>query len=107
MSRPATARRARLSPVRDSRPGSRKRELDRDLDDELRAHLGRRGIATGVHYPQIVACLPACAHLGCTAADFPVAAALQDEILSLPLFPELEPGQTERVVAAIKEFYAG
>ncbi len=75
--------------------------------DRLREHLSKRGIATGIHYPTILPLLPAYAYLGYQPSDFPVCRAYQDEILSLPLFPELTESQCRYVVGAIEEFYEG
>jgi dTDP-4-amino-4,6-dideoxygalactose transaminase len=46
---------------------------------------------------------PAYADLGYRAGDFPVAEALADETLSLPMFPGLTEAQVETVCAALAE----
>lgn len=73
--------------------------------DALRDHLASRGIATGVHYPQTMAELPAYRSRWHAEQDFPVASRLRQEILSLPLCPELTDEQIEYVVVGIREFY--
>lgn len=73
--------------------------------DALRDHLKKEGIETGIHYPIALPFLRAYAHFGHTAKDFPVAHRLQDEILSLPMYPELTDKEIECVVGAIKRFY--
>jgi dTDP-4-amino-4,6-dideoxygalactose transaminase len=64
-------------------------------------HLHAAGIGAGVHYPTPIHLQGAFAHLGCRAGDFPVAELAANEILSLPLFPEISVEQQERVVSAL------
>jgi dTDP-4-amino-4,6-dideoxygalactose transaminase len=61
--------------------------------DELSEHLGKAGVATGIHYPTPVHH----ADLGHRAGDFPVSERLAREVLSLPMYPELTPEQIETV----------
>ena len=39
--------------------------------------------------------------------SLPVCEALEQEVLSLPMYPELSDSQAERVVAAVRAFYRG
>ncbi len=73
--------------------------------DALAEHLKVKGVATGIHYPVALPFMPAYAYLGHKPADFPAAHAAQDEILSLPMYPELADAQIEYVAASIREFY--
>ena len=75
-----------------------------DARDDLRAHLAAEGIDTGIHYPIPMHLQPALAHLQHRQGDFPIAERLAGEILSLPMYPELEPAQAERVVDTIETF---
>jgi len=72
--------------------------------DELREHLGARGVGTLIHYPIPVHLQEAYRDLGLHRGDFPVAEKCADEILSLPLYPELQEAEIERIVAAITSF---
>ena len=63
----------------------------------LMTALGEAGIQCLIHYPTAVPNLPAYAHLGLRSQDFPVASAYQDEILSLPIFPEITSEQIDYV----------
>jgi dTDP-4-amino-4,6-dideoxygalactose transaminase len=74
--------------------------------DDLAAHLKTQGVATGIHYPYALPLMPAYKYLGHTPADFPVAAGWQEQILSLPMYPELADDQIAYVADAIKAFYA-
>jgi dTDP-4-amino-4,6-dideoxygalactose transaminase len=66
------------------------------------AALDAAGISHGIHYPVPVHLQPAFAHLGYGAGSFPVSEALAPRLLSLPIFPEMTPGQVERVAAACR-----
>ena len=63
--------------------------------------LQAQGIQTGIHYPIPVHLLPAYADLGYKAGDFPHAERAANEVLSLPMYPELQPSQCEEVAQAL------
>lgn len=63
--------------------------------------LGAQGIQTGIHYPTPVHLLPAFADLGHHSGDFPHAEQAANEVLSLPMFPELTASQCESVARAV------
>jgi len=73
--------------------------------DELANYLKSKEIGTGMHYPTALPFMPAYSYLGHQPPDFPVAHKYQDEILSLPMYPELTHEQIEYVVNSIKEFF--
>lgn len=79
------------------------RSKKRDL---LKEYLETNGIQTAVHYPRALPNLPAYKHLGHQPKDFPIASVYQDQILSLPMFPELTLEQIEYVSKSIKKFFA-
>jgi dTDP-4-amino-4,6-dideoxygalactose transaminase len=60
-----------------------------------------RGIQSGIHYPTPVHLLPAFADLGHHAGQFPQAERAANEVLSLPMFPELTLAQCEEVARAL------
>jgi dTDP-4-amino-4,6-dideoxygalactose transaminase len=60
------------------------------------------GVQTGIHYPTPVHLLPAYGNLGGAPGDFPVAEQAANEVLSLPMFPELTAVQRERVADAVR-----
>lgn len=74
--------------------------------DDLQAALEAQGIGTGLHYRLPLHLQPALAHLGHAAGDFPVTEAWADELLSLPMFPELDNAEIERVALAVKAWAA-
>jgi dTDP-4-amino-4,6-dideoxygalactose transaminase len=63
--------------------------------------LAARGVQTGIHYPVPVHLLPAFADLGYQAGQFPHAERAADEVLSLPMFPEITAQQIEAVCTAV------
>jgi dTDP-4-amino-4,6-dideoxygalactose transaminase len=65
--------------------------------------LQARGIATGIHYPIPVHLLTAFADLGYERGDFPHSERAANEVLSLPMFAELTPAQSETVANAVRE----
>ena len=71
--------------------------------DGVQARLARGGIETLVHYP--IAChrQQAFASLGFAAHDFPIATRLADEVLSLPLWPDMPADAPEAVAAGLRE----
>jgi dTDP-4-amino-4,6-dideoxygalactose transaminase len=69
--------------------------------DKLQTFLRERGIATGVHYPVALPNLKAYKYLSHSPEDFPVANAYQNEILSLPMYPELNDEMIRYVAEAI------
>jgi len=73
--------------------------------DELQAFLGERGITTRVYYPLSLHLQPCFRFLGYQEGAFPVSEVLSRETLALPMFPELEVAEQERVVEEIGRFY--
>jgi len=73
--------------------------------DELQKYLGEKGIGTGLHYPIPLHLQKAYAGKGYKDGDYPVTEKVSKEILSLPMFPELNQEQIEYVVEKINEFY--
>ena len=74
----------------------------RELQDALNA----QGIQTGIHYPIPVHLLPAFSDLGHRAGAFPHSEAAANEVLSLPMFPELTAAQSEQVSVALRQLVA-
>ena len=62
-----------------------------------------KGIQTGIHYPIPVHLLPAFADLGYRAGQFPHSECAADEVLSLPMFPELTETQCAEVGSAVRD----
>jgi dTDP-4-amino-4,6-dideoxygalactose transaminase len=73
--------------------------------DGLQRFMADRGIVTRVYYPMALHLQPCFASAGYRAGDMPAAEALTGEVLALPMFPEIEREEQERVVGAIAGFY--
>lgn len=70
----------------------------------LSAYLNEMGIGNGYHYKYPLHLQKAYAHMGFRPGDFPVTEQVMKEIISLPMFPELQDGQIEYVANAVKKF---
>ena len=75
--------------------------------DRLQAHLARANITTQVHYPIPLHLQPAYATLGHKIGDFPVTEKAAAEILSLPMYPQLEAWQQREVAQEVTHALAG
>jgi dTDP-4-amino-4,6-dideoxygalactose transaminase len=73
--------------------------------DQLKFYLLEKGIETQIHYPKPLPFEPAYKYLNQIESDFPMAAKLQHEVLSLPIYPELGRTHIEYVAGHIKNFY--
>lgn len=69
--------------------------------DALQQALAAQAIQTGIHYPIPVHLQPAYADLGHRPGDFPHTERAAAEVLSLPMYPELDDGQLQTVVTAL------
>ncbi|MBI3379834.1 DegT/DnrJ/EryC1/StrS family aminotransferase [Candidatus Gottesmanbacteria bacterium] len=74
--------------------------------DKLREFLKTKGIETGVHYPIPLHLQPAYRFLGYKNGSLPVCENIAKEILSLPIYPELQENQIEYIVKCIKDFFS-
>jgi dTDP-4-amino-4,6-dideoxygalactose transaminase len=72
--------------------------------DELQAYLRERGIATGIHYPVPVHQQPAWRNVGGGNTSLPVTERYANEILSLPMYPELDALYIEYIAECILDF---
>jgi dTDP-4-amino-4,6-dideoxygalactose transaminase len=72
--------------------------------DELQNYLTDIGISTGLHYPIPIHLQNAYQFLGYTKGTFPVAEQYAGQILSLPMFPELQENDIQLIANSIKEF---
>jgi dTDP-4-amino-4,6-dideoxygalactose transaminase len=74
--------------------------------DELGQHLKEAGIASAVHYPSPLHHQPALAGLiDAQPGDFPVATQAAQEVLCLPIYPELTDGEADLVAAGVRSFF--
>lgn len=74
--------------------------------DELRQFLADHKIGSEIYYPLPLHLQPVFSYLGLKQGDLPVAEKAAQEVLALPMFPELTEGEIRLVVATIADFYS-
>ena len=74
--------------------------------EDLQEHLQSAGIASGFHYPIPLHLQPALKDLGYRLGDFPITEKYANEIISLPMFPEMTEQQVDRVSREVKIFHS-
>ena len=79
-------------------------EIRAQQRDSLMGYLKQQGIECGIHYPLPLHLQPAYASLGFRKGQFPVSEQLAQEIISIPIYPELTNEQRQYVVDHIKKF---
>jgi len=72
--------------------------------EELMAFLKEQGIGTGIHYPIPLHLQKAYHALGYSVGDFPATERVANEIVSLPMYPQLTAAQQARVVEQVVQF---
>ena len=73
--------------------------------NELKEFLAKRKVGTAVYYPVPLHLQECFRPLGYAWGDFPVAERLSEEVLSLPVFPELTEEEVRRVASLVRAFY--
>ncbi len=68
-------------------------------------YLRNKNISTGIHYPTPLPFLKAYDYLNHAKEDFPIVGKQQNEILSIPMYPELSNQEMEYVAESIKKFF--
>lgn len=66
--------------------------------------LNENGIGSSIHYPTALPFLPCYESLKHNSSDFPISFQYQNQILSIPMFPELEPTEIQKVINVLNEF---
>jgi dTDP-4-amino-4,6-dideoxygalactose transaminase len=73
--------------------------------DALITHLRNQGIGCEVYYPLSMHLQECLSDLGYRSGDFPESEKAQDEVLSIPVYPELSDDMKEYVADTIVDFY--
>lgn len=68
-------------------------------------HLKMNGVQAGIHYPMPVHLQPAYKTRIRTAVDMSVTETIADEVLSLPIYPELLSADIARVIEAVNSYF--
>jgi dTDP-4-amino-4,6-dideoxygalactose transaminase len=74
--------------------------------DELRQYLTDRKIGSEIYYPLSLHQQTSLASLGYKLGDFPISETAANEVLALPMYPELREDEQQTVVDTIASFYA-
>lgn len=74
--------------------------------DALRKYLTDLRIGSEIYYPVPLHLQTSLADLGYKQGDFPKSEAAADEVLALPMYPELREDEQDAVVDAVASFYA-
>ena len=73
--------------------------------DTLREHLAANSIGSEIYYPQPLHLQESLHTLGYKLGDFPASERAAEEVLALPMYPDLRVEELESVVEAIRRFY--
>lgn len=73
--------------------------------DQLQKYLKSKGIHTAIHYPTPIHLQEAYRELGYGLGSFPVAEKHSEEVISLPIYPELREEEVEYVTEQIRSFF--
>jgi len=73
--------------------------------DAFKAHLAAKGIGHSVYYPLPLHLQECFAYLGYKQGACPESERAANEVLSLPIYPELSRAQLDEVVAAVRGFF--
>jgi dTDP-4-amino-4,6-dideoxygalactose transaminase len=77
--------------------------VNASVRDPLLKHLRASGIGAGIHYPIALPNLRAYKYLGYQPEDFPNATAFAKQLISLPIFPELQNDEINYVLERMEE----
>lgn len=75
--------------------------------DELFEFLRKNGIYASIYYPKPLHLQKPLLDLGYKVGQFPISEKISREVLSLPIFPEMEDWQINYVIEKVREFFKG
>jgi dTDP-4-amino-4,6-dideoxygalactose transaminase len=75
----------------------------KELRDYVQKHLNEQEIANQIYYPISLHLQKAYEHLGYKKGDLPVSEKIQDEVLSLPMYPELRDDEIKIIAEEVKK----
>lgn len=93
--------------IRVTDPSTRPDLTEETRRDRVRSQLQAHNVASMVYYPLALHLQPAYASLNYQAGQLPVSEQASREVLSLPMFPELDTSQQDQVVYALKDVLTG
>jgi dTDP-4-amino-4,6-dideoxygalactose transaminase len=72
--------------------------------DALQEHLAERGVGTAIHYPIPIHLQGAYRWLNLGRGSFPIAERCAEQVLSLPIYPELTDAKVRQIAAHIRDW---
>lgn len=72
---------------------------------DLQGHLKDHGIGSAIYYPLPLHLQPCFEYLGYRQGEFPESERASEEVISLPVYPELKQSQLDEVIEAVRGFY--
>lgn len=79
--------------------------VDKEIRDDLMQYLLTRGVETKVHYPIPIHLQECASNLKYKKGDFPNAENFALEMISLPIYPELNESELSHVIGSIQEYF--
>ena len=79
--------------------------VNQQVRNKLTKYLKEQGIPTMTYYPLPLHLQPAFKFLGYQKGDFPEAEKAAEEVLSLPIFPEIKKREQDYIIQKIQEFF--
>ncbi len=73
--------------------------------EPLRHHLRAMGVGHKVYYPQPLHLEPAFAYLNIPNGSLPAAERASQELLTLPIYPEMTRDEQDRVIGAVRDYF--
>jgi dTDP-4-amino-4,6-dideoxygalactose transaminase len=73
--------------------------------EDLQAHLKAQGIGSAIYYPLSLHLQPCFEYLGYKRGAYPESEKATREVISLPVYPELQQSQLDEVIEAVRGFY--
>jgi len=73
--------------------------------DALKKYLAERGVPTMVYFPAPLHLQPAFEYLGCNPGDCPISEQAAKDVISLPIYPELDQSDQDKIIEEIKNFF--
>jgi dTDP-4-amino-4,6-dideoxygalactose transaminase len=70
----------------------------------FQAHMQEAGVGTAIHYPCTIPAQPLYHDMGYSNDNLPVAAALSEEVVSLPVHPALTDADIQTIISAVRAF---
>jgi len=76
-----------------------------DDRDGLQGFLKENGVASAIYYPLPLHLQECFRNLGYNKGELPISEKTSENILSLPIFPEMTDGQIEYVIGTVKKYF--